>query len=662
MSIVLICLIIVSIALRYPHLFILFLPLIVYFVIKNDAKKLVIVFAFLIYGILLIIQKHSILDENIFINGIVTKKSDNYVILTTLKGNFYIYHKNNNFELFDIIKVNGYIKSIDDTSLEGEFSFKNYLYGENVEYQLYIKEFSYLFENPLSFDGGINQYLDRLNDDAKYIVGNIIFNKSYSNYDNLFNKLGISYLLSFSSIYIYITFNILNSIIKLFSKKIDYKSEGIAILLLIPLLIISKFKLNFIKTIILLINKYLIKEKLDYITILNLLLIVILFINHNYVYSLSFLYLFVLPYLRILLSKGIKLIDESKKKILEAVIYSLLYGSVNIIINGSYNLFLPVVQFVSVILFQFIFILSLLSLIISPITYLINIISTLYIKFYSSISNITLPLYFNIKPIGIIIAVLLLVGCYFIQIGMKIVSKYLLCAIYLILGVFASPIDSFISSYIVFINVVQGDATLIHYRNIDILIDTGGSIYKDIGNDVLIPYLKRQHIYNLDYLIVSHNDFDHNGGVDSILYNFKVDNYLVGNSFEEINIDNLKIKNLNKYNYNSDENDGSSVLYFKFLDMNFLLMGDCSTLIEKQIMLNNNYIDVDVLKLGHHGSNSSSSLEFLQYLLPKEAIISCGVNNKYYHPHSDVINRLNALGIKIRRTDKEGSIKYSKSI
>jgi competence protein ComEC len=111
-------------------------------------------------------------------------------------------------------------------------------------------------------------------------------------------------------------------------------------------------------------------------------------------------------------------------------------------------------------------------------------------------------------------------------------------------------------------------------------------IYKDIGNDVLIPYLKRQHIYNLDYLIVSHNDFDHNGGVDSILYNFKVDNYLVGNSFEEINIDNLKIKNLNKYNYNSDENDGSSVLYFKFSDMNFLLMGDCSTSIEKQIMLN----------------------------------------------------------------------------
>ena len=651
MSIIVICLIIISLSLRYPHLFILFLPLIIYFVIKKDKKKLIIIFAFLIYGILLIIQKHSILNENIFINGIVTKKSDNYVILTTLKGNFYIYHKNNNFELFDIIKVNGYLKSIDDTSLEGEFSFKDYLYGENVEYQLYIKEFSYLFENPLSFDSGINQYLDRLNDEAKYIVGNIIF-----------NKLGISYLLSFSSIYIYITFNILNSIIKLFSKKIDYKSEGIAILLLITLLIISKFKLNFIKTIILLINKYLIKEKLDYITILNLLLIVILFINHNYVYSLSFLYLFVLPYLRILLSKGIKLIDESKKKILEAVIYSLLYGSVNIIINGSYNLFLPVVQFVSVILFQFIFILSLLSLIISPITYLINIISTLYIKFYSSISNITLPLYFNIKPIGIIIASLLLVGCYFIQIGMKYVSKYLLCAIYLILGVFASPIDSFISSYIVFINVGQGDATLIHYRNVDILIDTGGSIYKDIGNDVLIPYLKRQHIYNLDYLIVSHNDFDHNGGVDSILYNFKVDNYLVGNSFEEIIIDNLKIKNLNKYNYNSDENDGSSVLYFKFLDMNFLLMGDCSTLIEKQIMLNNNYIDVDVLKLGHHGSNSSSSLEFLQYLLPKEAIISCGVNNKYNHPHSDVINRLNALGIKIRRTDKEGSIKYSKSI
>ena len=91
-------------------------------------------------------------------------------------------------------------------------------------------------------------------------------------------------------------------------------------------------------------------------------------------------------------------------------------------------------------------------------------------------------------------------------------------------------------------------------------------------------------------------------------------------------------------------------------------MGDVSTIIEGNIMHNIENINVDILKVGHHGSNTSTSLEFLKYTMPKEAIISCGINNKYNHPSDDVIRRLNALNIKIRRTDLEGSIKYTKSI
>lgn len=662
MHIILLTLIIISLGIRHFILFTLFIPLIIYLIKKKDIKLFLLFFVSILIGALLILRNFSLAEEQISTVGIITQKRDNYVIITTLKGNYYYYQKNNNLEIFDILRINGSTSKIVDTALEGEFSFKNYLYGINVEYEINIKECNYLFDNPLSRDNFINLFLDNLNREAKYIIGNIFFNKSYDDYDLIFNKLGISYLLSFSSIYIYLFFNIINFIIKLFSHKIKVKSEIVAIILLIPLLILSRYKLSFLKTYIILINKYCLKKKINYLTLLTSFLIIILIINPHYIYSLSFIYLFLLSYIRILLSKGIKLIDEKYKKIAEIVIYSLLYGAINIIINGSYNLFLPIIQIFSVLLFQIIFILGILSFFIAPLTFLINNLSTLYVKIYSFLCKISLPLYFNILSIGILIIILLFLICYFIQIGLKRVSKYLSCVVYLTIAIFASPIDSMLTSYIIFINVGQGDATLIHNKNIDILVDTGGSLYKDIGNEVIIPFLKKLHIYDLDYLVITHNDFDHSGASDTILNGFEVKNYIIGSSFEEILIDNFKIINLNQYNYDSDENDGSSVLYFNFLDMYFLLMGDVSTIIERNIMHNIEDIDVDILKVGHHGSNTSTSLEFLKYTMPKEAIISCGINNKYNHPSDDVIRRLNALNIKIRRTDLEGSIKYTKSI
>ena len=90
----------------------------------------------------------------------------------------------------------------------------------------------------------------------------------------------------------------------------------------------------------------------------------------------------------------------------------------------------------------------------------------------------------------------------------------------------------------------------------------------------------------------------------------------------------------------------------------FLFMADADKEVEKSIIEKYNLKDIDFLKVGHHGSNTSSSYEFLKKLSPKEAIISCGVNNIYHHPHEEVINNLNKLKIKIRRTDKEGTISY----
>ena len=121
----------------------------------------------------------------------------------------------------------------------------------------------------------------------------------------------------------------------------------------------------------------------------------------------------------------------------------------------------------------------------------------------------------------------------------------------------------------------------------------------------------------------------------------------------------MNIKNLNDY-YDvwTDENDRSLVLYLNLNEEYFLFMGDASKTIEKKIIDEYKSLTVDYLKVSHHGSSSASSLDFLKFINPKEAIISAGKNNFYGHPNKEVLDNLNKCNIKIRRTDLEGTITY----
>ena len=109
---------------------------------------------------------------------------------------------------------------------------------------------------------------------------------------------------------------------------------------------------------------------------------------------------------------------------------------------------------------------------------------------------------------------------------------------------------------------------------------------------------------------------------------------------------------------NSEDNEKSLVIGFHNANKDFVIMGDAPISIEKEIIKHHSNVPCDILKVGHHGSNTSSSEEWIKYLTPEEAIISCGKNNKYKHPHKEVVNLLNKYKIKIHRTDLEGTIVY----
>jgi competence protein ComEC len=175
-----------------------------------------------------------------------------------------------------------------------------------------------------------------------------------------------------------------------------------------------------------------------------------------------------------------------------------------------------------------------------------------------------------------------------------------------------------------------------------------------------------------------HGDYDHMGEVINLVNDFKVDNVIFNcgeyndlenelinvldkkhieyySCIKELNIDEYKLQFLNTVEYDN-ENDNSSVIYLNYNNYKFLFMGDASTTREKDILEKYNLNNIDVLKIGHHGSKTSSSKTFIDKISPKYSIISVGKNNRYGHPNDSVLNNLE--GSKIYRTDEDGSIMF----
>ena len=229
---------------------------------------------------------------------------------------------------------------------------------------------------------------------------------------------------------------------------------------------------------------------------------------------------------------------------------------------------------------------------------------------------------------------------------------------------------------IYFIDVGQADSILLENKGHYMLIDAGNNE----DGPKLVNYFNEQDIKEFDYVVGTHAHEDHIGGMDDIIKNFKIDNFYmpdaitttktfedVLDALEETNVIfqtpkvnqtfNLQDTTITTLSVTADEknlNDTSIVLKVKHGTNTFLFMGDASTKIEKNLL--NKDIKSDVLKVGHHGSRYSTSLEFLKKVSPEYAVISVGENNTYKHPHEEILKRLEEQNIQIYRTDKQGTI------
>lgn len=232
-----------------------------------------------------------------------------------------------------------------------------------------------------------------------------------------------------------------------------------------------------------------------------------------------------------------------------------------------------------------------------------------------------------------------------------------------------------------FIDVGQGDSILIESPSGKTMLIDGG--VKGAGQQI-VSYLKELGINKLDIVVATHPDADHIGGLIPVLDNMTIEQFFdsgkvhTSQTFEEMltRIDeknipyhvpkigediefdkDVNVKVLNANDQATDNNDASIVLKMTYGNVSFLLTGDAGVALEKEMLQYD--VKATVLKAGHHGSNTSSSEEFIQAVKPEVTILSYGEDNKYGHPHAEIVDRLQAIGSKIYATADLGTITVS---
>ena len=637
-----------------------------------------------------IIKKESIYKEETSFVGIVYKQKifdDKMIFYLKAKEKIIVeYYKvgDKNIKIGDTIKVDGILTKPNNNTIPNLFNYKKYLYYNDIFYIVKATNVKKIANNTNAIyflKNIIYERIDNISKSNNYLKILILGDNTSLDETILdsYRQNGLSHLFSISGMHISLFAALLLSILKRVSYD-NYYNYSIIIAFLIVYVLLIGSQPSAIRSltmyILFALNKVL-NLKIKKIDIMCLVLIVLLIINPFYIYNISFQYSYIISFSIILFSYKIKTINNKFIKLLYIPFLSFMV-SIPICLYNSYQL-----NFLSIILniiyiplvTTIIFPLSLLSFIVPKISYILNFFTLVIEKISLFISQKNLGIIRFSKPnIFVIIIYYLFIYLFLYN------KKYYYIFIIMLIHINISYCNNILE--ITILDVGQGDSIFIKYpyNKSNILIDTGGIInsnYKIVINKT-IPYFRSKGIDQIDYLILTHGDYDHMGEAINLVNNFKVEKVIFNcgeyndlekelikvldkkhikyySCIKELNIDNNKLYFLQTSVYDN-ENDNSNVIYTELAGYKFMFMGDASSTTEKEIMNIYDLPDIDVLKVGHHGSKTSSSREFIDEIEPKYSIISVGKNNRYGHPNKEALNNLE--NSKIYRTDEDGSVMF----
>ena len=613
-----------------------------------------------------IVEDYIIKDNQIKIS---LKSKERIIVTYKYTGKVF-----NNLSYGDKIKVTGVLKEPSTNNIFNNFNYKKYLYNKKIYYIIEASKIDKIQNNNNHIYTIKNLLYTRINSlkSSNYIKA-LLFgdNKLDKEIKTSYQINGISHLFSVSGFHI----NFITSIIYFYldrvtyNKKIKYITVDIFLVLYLLLCNTTSLLRCTVMNILLSIN-HLLKINIKKIDIVLLTLILCIIINPFIIYDIGFIYSYTISFFLILYKNKYKTNNKLLKIIYISLISFLVSLPINIYTSYEINflsiiLNIIIVPIVSLILLP----LSLLTLIFPILDNILYLITSILEKISLYTSNINIFKQILSKPSIILIIIYYLV---IILILSKNKHYYLI----LILLIFHKTIPLYNGNLeVVMFDVGEADSMLISTpsKKVNILIDTGRGI--DINN--IIIYLKSIGISKLNYLIITHGDEDHIGGALYLIDNFKVDNVILNKGdYTELEVElitHLKNKNI-KYTNNinkipllgsymyllntkefSNENDNSIVTYFEYQKYKFLFMGDSSSKTEEYLINNYNLANISFLKVGHHGSNTSSSPLFINKINPKVSLISVGRNNFYHHPNKEVLTNLS--NSVIYRTDINKSIK-----
>lgn len=631
------------------------------------------------------------------------------------------------YEYGDVLKIKGKLEKPEGPKNFGEFDYELYLAQEKIFTYLNIwqeKDIKKIGEDDSNFLASFAlSARNRINEITKktlpppynfLLVGMLLGERGFIPLDlkEVFTEAGIMHILAVSGLHVGIIAMALLAFLSILRLPKKLKLL-ILILILIIYASITGFRPSVLRAtimFILLIGGKLINRSRNLNISLFFAAFLILLLNPLTLYDAGFLLSFIVtfsiinlsPILQGLFSKIVVWIKNPLAVSIAAWIgifplSAYFFTKVSIISIVS-NLFIIPLTAIAVILGFITFFIGMASIslagIIANINYLVLNLITLIAKSLSS-----LPFAFiHVAQPSIMVIILYYLTVFFIieifskkTLAQKVKKKAALIVLAIILLIIIVqvfyPADNL---KVNFINVGQGDCILIEAPNkINILIDGGGTPQSDfdVGSKIVIPYLRRKGINEINLLILTHPDLDHLEGLLPVLREFKVDMVLdsglpcdsseyrefvsiiqkkgipyhqakAGDNF--IFSNNLEIFLLNPlydsdfYN-DSDFNNASIVVKLFYKNADFLFTGDIEEAAEKKLLVWQNILQSDILKVGHHGSAASTNLEFLDKVNPSIAVITVDKNN-FGHPSQKIIERLEDKNIQIYRTDEDGTI------
>lgn len=609
---------------------------------------------------------------------------------------------------FDTIKVKARLEDIRINANPKLFNEKIYYLTKNIKYKIKFNNFEKVSSKlslanilNISFRNKLDEFTKNTmtESNANFLKAIFLSNTNYLDEEELstYRDIGLGHLLAVSGLHVsLISFAIIFILIFFGVSKKAANTICIAFLLVYGAVI--SYPVSFLRAMILFIAldiSFVYEVNIERVEIISIALIITLLINPYYVFSVSLALSYGAAYAIELIFKRLMKLTDKKNKFNEVINFviaiNIVLAPIQLYYFHEFNfislltnlLLLPIYS--AIITVSFVIILA--SLLISKISVLFFVVNYILNALYKTLLLLSK---INIFKISIYNQDALILAYFIVIIGFYFINNFSYLKLRLIkficitmLAVLIANTSIFLINYkhndsINMISIGQEEAILLDINKKKILIDVAGDIKgTSFSYDrTLKEVLKNAQIDKLDLVIISHFDSDHAGNLTYLLDDFKVKNICF---LRDIAPDDIK-KKIIDLNINYIDPSKAKIIdlgknnFIKLLKSNETLEGNSRSLVcelnankikilftgDIEAESENYYLDqvtkLDILKVAHHGSKTSSRKEFLQKTMPKEAIISCGLNNSYGHPHKETLQNLKEINAKVYRTDIQGMI------